>query len=411
MKRFLSFLFIFSLGVGLSIGGFWWWQKLGRQVNSPSSLAIEKQDDNNNFSVSEADGQVATTSLLSLEKEVDVTPDDKYSYGAFCRVNYLPAEDDFFVTFGGANPDLQKQNHNPGFGGAEGGNGYSYKIYSKDFEYTGENGIVHQGGGDAAEVFVNGYLYFLTGASVSDWQIQKIDPVTWAQADSVLIKTDPEHEMLNDMMLAYVNGNLIASSLYDVTGALNGDQKNAGNQGLGTHNRIFDLDMKQKDYFILDDIPHINGSYVVFVDGVYNYVTSTSFFGQLIVMRYNDSWKYLDSKILDPDGQWSQGALYDGASGRFYVAFVDTTVRNGKFNPFLPPNIALGIFDKNWNLLEKINVTGYTQADGKMPGRPSVVMFNNKLYISYDVASASGPDHQEKFDWQCQVKIFDLIGE
>lgn len=83
-----------------------------------------------------------------------VTPDETFAYGAFCRVNYVEATDDFFVSFGGSSPIVPSQYR---AGGAEGGNGYSYKSYTKDFEYTGESGVLSNTGGDAASVMAEGY--------------------------------------------------------------------------------------------------------------------------------------------------------------------------------------------------------------------------------------------------------------
>ncbi len=349
---------------------------------------------------------------VTFEKTVAVTPDDTYSYGAFCRVNSMPDGDGFFVTFGGSNRDVQQSAKASPFGGAEGGNGYSYKIYSDDFEYAGETGVIHSGGGDAASVMAGDYYYFLAGTPPDDWIVKRIDPGTWETVDSAVLDMDRPREILNDMMLAYANGKLIASGLYDEDASADGDQKKTDpTAGFATHNRILDEDLSLTDRFVLDDVPHINGSYVVFANGLYHYVTSTAFFGDLIVMQYDEDWDFVGSKTLDAGAQWSQGAVYDGATGRFYVAYLDLPLtEENRIARGESVNVALGVYDAEWDLVEKINVTGYDAADAKAPGRPSVILDEGKLYVSYDASTAAKPGAEDLLDWQCTVDIFDVSG-
>ncbi|MFA6528573.1 MAG: hypothetical protein WCT46_03460 [Candidatus Gracilibacteria bacterium] len=348
-------------------------------------------------------------SLVSLEKVVSITPDDQYQYGAFCRVNYVSGKDEFLVTFGGANRNVQEQyidyNSDDMPGGAEGGNGYSYKFYSvDDFEYTGETGILNDSGGDAAFVMVDDeYFYSLGGhGGEIEWVINKYDASTLEEVDNVDIDL-AEGEITSDQMLAYANGYLIASSLYDTNLALGGDRSSgsATDDSGATHNHVYDTDLNLIDYFILDDTPHSNGGYVVFQNGVYNYITSTAFFGDLIVMQYDEDWNYLGVKNLGVYGQWAQGALYDEETEYFYVAYNELN----KFgeDSYNPRGISLGIYDKNWNLVETVEVTKEVQEDGTKEGRPSVVLYDGKLYVSYDVSPADTDQ-----DWQCEVSIYDV---
>jgi hypothetical protein len=349
--------------------------------------------------------------VVSYEKRVSVTPDEIYSYGAFCRVNRVPSQETFVVTFGGANAEVQKTAPaNLRFGGAEGGNGYSYKIFDKDFIYTGETGIIHAGGGDAASVMAEGYYYFLAGTPPNDWIIKKIDPASWEVIDSVFVDIETETEVLNDMMIAYVNGYIMASSLYDEDRPDGENQKNSGPTfGKATHNRLFDTDLNFLKRFVLDDVPHINGSYVVYAHDTYHVITSTAFFGDLIVMRYDSDWEFIDSKTLDAGAQWSQGAVYDEVTDRFYVAFLDIPLTpDSKIDFSETINTVLGIYDKDWNLIEKINVSGFEEHDKKMPGRPSVVLEDGKIYVSYDVSTFSASDGIDLQDWQCTVDIFEV---
>lgn len=343
-------------------------------------------------------------------QRVEVTPDETYAYGAFCRVNWVEEEEEFFVTFGGSSTIVPVE---PGgrAGGAEGGNGYSYKLYSEDFTYTGETGVLVSKGGDAASVYAEGYYYFLTGAP-KGWEILKIDPKTWEEVDSVEIEMDLQHEARNDQMLAYANGLLIASSLYDAGNeSTEMDQLNTDpNTGYATHNRIFNTDLEMLDYFILDDVPHINASYVVYAEGVYHYISSDALFGDLIVMQYDEDWNFLGSQIIAEHSNWSQGAVYDPDTERFYVTYVDfgELSEDGKLTPGNAPNTTLGIFDKDWNFVENIEITNFVADDATAAGRPSVVLENGKLYVSYDVETFDPKTHEENKDWQCIVDIYDL---
>lgn len=343
-------------------------------------------------------------------QRVEVTPDETYAYGAFCRVNFLEEEAEFFVSFGGSSNIVPIE---PGSkaGGAEGGNGYSYKIYSEDFEYTGETGVVANAGGDAASVYAEGYYYFLVGAP-EGWEIKKIDPTTWEEVDSVVVEMDTGHEARNDQMLAYANGLLIASSLYDEgNDSTEMDQLNTDpNTGYATHNRIFNTDLEILDYFILDDVPHINASYVVYANETYHYITSNALFGDLIVMQYDEEWNFLGSQTIAEHGNWSQGAVYDPDTERFYVSYIDfgELTEDGKLTPGNAPNTTLGIFDKGWNSVENIAVTSFVADDFTHAGRPSVVLENGKLYVSYDVETFDPKTREENKDWQCTVDIYDL---
>ena len=410
-KIFTIIVLLISIGVG--VGYLLAYQQKDQLSIEPGKIDMLSGDisDSPDDPVLSTDDATPSGSLISFKKLVAITPDDAYSYGAFCRVNKVPSEDKFFVTFGGSNREVQQSNQTfSPFGGAEGGNGYSYKIYDANFDYTGKTGLIHSGGGDAASVMADDYYYFLIGAPPNDWIIKKFDPSSLEIVDSVIIDMTPGSEILNDMMLAYANNNLIASGLYDATGTAGGDQtKSDPTAGMATHNRLFNTDLDFIDRFILNDVPHINGSYVVFANNAYNYITSTAFFGDLIVMRYDTNWKFIDSKTLDENAQWSQGAVFDETTNRFYVAFLDLPLTSdNKIKRGEAINVSLGIYDKSWSLIEKINVTGFEEADKKGPGRPSVVLANEKLYVSYDVSTTPELGQGENQDWQCTVSIYDL---
>lgn len=149
---------------------------------------------------------------------------------------------------------------------------------------------------------------------------------------------------------------------------------------------------------MLDDVPHINGSSLVEVDGVYNLVTSRAFFGDLLVLRYDREWNFLGEKKLADRGQWAQGAVYD--NGRYYVVYIDTSVKGAN-------NVVLGVYDKNWDLVSSTPVTAYSPESLMGAGRPSIMKHGNRLYVSYDVESFSPQRREENKDWQGYIAIYE----
>lgn len=424
MKKIIIISLVLVIFAGLGVAAAFLLQTNQPANQNKSVVSQNNQSSNSGQEVApEKNDETEESSAVTLEKIVEVTPDDKYSYGAFCRVGYIKANDEFLVTFGGANRDVQMEYSDPGSqpGGAEGGNGYSYKYYSADdFEYTGKNGIVINAGGDTASVTVDdAYYYILSGRvpevrTSDDWMITKFDASTMEQVDQVGIKLDLSTEVTSDQMLAYANGYLIASSLYNPGGNANKSTSATtapkedveSEKDNGTHNHLFTTDLDSVNSFHLTDTAHSNGGYVVYVDGIYNYITSTAFHGELIVMQYDDNWKYLGVKELDVSGTWAQGAVYDEDTQRFYVPYVGLEKKEtgGGYGVL---GIELGIYDKDWNNIETIEVSVPPMKDATKEFRPSIIEHNGKLYVSYD-STTLGENGGEEMNWQCLVNIYDL---
>ncbi len=335
-----------------------------------------------------------TTSLDFIKSET-VSPDDNYGFGAFCRVNYVEPTSEFVVTFGGAQPrDVQEEENRAG--GLEGAGGYAYKFYSQDFKYQDKHGVYIQSGGDTAVVMANGSLYHLTGGGSNGWKLYEYDPTTFEETKVVEIDVDLERGELNDQMISYVNGHFVASSIH---------QANPGGEqgptiGEYTHHTILNNDLEILEQFIINDKPHSNGTSMVYVDDTYYFVTSTAFWGDLMVMMYDSEWNYLGEKMLAENAQWPQGTVYDEKRKQFYVAYIDLggpPEEKGKAS-----NIKLGIFDDDWETINTISITSLIPEDGMEAGRPSVFMKDDYLYISYDIST------HNNFDWQCIVDIYEF---
>lgn len=363
-------------------------------------ILTSKQSENRVLLIDESSSAPATTSLEFIESET-VSPDNNYGFGAFCRVNYVELIDEFIVTFGGVQPKEVQEEENRA-GGLEGAGGYAYKFYNKDFEYQGDHGVYITSGGDTAVVMANGNLYHLTGGGGNGWKLYEYDASTLEELSVVEVDVDLERGELNDQMLSYINNHFVASSLYQA----DPDAEHGPTIGEHTHHTILNDDLEILEQFVLDDEPHSNGSSMVYVDGIYHFLTSTAFWGDLMVMMYDDDWNYLGNKILAENAQWPQGTVYDEENKQFYVAYID--LGGPLEEKSRTANIKLGVFDDNWGNIEIIDITTYETNDRVEVGRPSVFMKNNELYVSYDLSTQDEITNASNFDWQCIVDIYKL---
>ncbi len=335
-----------------------------------------------------------------------VQVNDGYATAAFVRAFYVESKDRIVVTFGTGDYTKVKMGQ-PG-GCAEAHMGYVYREFTTDMKDTGKTGYFVDfpqscAAGDSASVMIGDNYYFLGGAMGGPgiWRLRRFD-ANWRETGSVDIKLDQQTEAMNDQMLAYAGGQLIASSLYVEGGIGTGpldQRKTDPTKGEATFQKLVTKDLKLAGERVLDDVPHINGSSLVEVDGVYNLVTSRAFFGELLVLRYDREWNFLGEKKLADWGQWAQGAVYD--NGRFYVAYIDTSVKGAS-------NVVLGEYDKNWDLVSSTPVTNFEPESHKGAGRPSVMKHGNRLYVSYDVESFTPRERAENKDWQGYVAIFEI---
>ena len=352
--------------------------------------------------LSEEEEMNTTSEFLTHIETVVVSPDDTYNYGAFCRVNYIEASDNFVVTFGGAQPSDEEEDEEDRAGGFEGAGGYAYKIYTTDFEYTDEHGIYIYGGGDAAVTMVDDVFYHLTGGGGGSWRLATFDTDTWEQLDEITIELEDDYEENSDQTIAFVNDQFIASSLY----LADPEQEADPSRGEATHYTVLDQDLVELDHFILDDEPHGNGTSMLFIDNTYYILTSTAYWGDLIVMMYDEDWEYLGYKTLDEEAQWPQGSVYDEENERFYVSYISVEGRMSQTGT--ANNIKLGIFDKDWEPIEIIYVTAYTSEDLSDGGWRSIFMHEDKIYVSYDIGSYDTDTGEFNYDWQCWVDIYEL---
>jgi hypothetical protein len=338
-------------------------------------------------------------SLFKFIQTVQVTPDENYLTGAFARINYLPATDRFVVTFGGR---LAQPEHS---GCTD--KGFAYKEYTMDIQETGESGTFSCDGADAGSVMVGNNYYFAAMTTVGEqvgWHLLKIDVANWKTLIDTCFYVDYPREGEADPMVAYVNGQLDISSGYTAAGKMPDPIKPSGIYG--THHQLFSADIQFLGKKIIVDPPHVHGSYMVYVEGIYYLVTADAYAGNVIVIKYDRDWNYLGSKTLIEQAHFATGLVYDGQ--RFYLAYTDTSQRTGPgfFPVYL--NIRLAAFDRNWNMIDDVAVTSFSRSDNLQPGRPWVILHNNRLYVSYDVDTIDPTTRQEQLRWQAYVSIYEL---
>jgi hypothetical protein len=290
----------------------------------------------------------------------------------FVRVNYVPATDRILVTFGTRHlPQTPAGCQTPS------GIGYVYMEYDLNMNETGKSGIISCEFPDFGAAMVGNYFYLVNMHGGFAWHIAKYDATNWDTLASFEFPLDDPIESSGDPMLAYVNGQIDICSAYLPDGVP---------PGTGSHHQFFTPDLQFVEEKILTDVEQgagsAGGAYMVFVDNVYHFVTSSRFDGDVIVLRYDQNWNFLGSKTLVSQAHFPTGVVSDG--GRFFVAYLDTSQRTTP--GFLPVylNVHLAAFDKQWNLIDDIAVTNYPQGDIKhQVGRPWVSLHGNRLYVCF----------------------------
>ncbi len=80
-------------------------------------------------------------------------------------------------------------------------------------------------------------------------------------------------------------------------------------------------------------------------------------------MQYDTNWNYLGTKTLEKKSSAPEGMAFDGT--RFYVSYLDVPCEKYP----CADNVRLAAFDANWNLVDDIAVTSYTEQDHIIPNR------------------------------------------
>jgi alpha-N-arabinofuranosidase len=339
------------------------------------------------------------SSLFRFINTFQVTPDDYHVNAGFVRVNYIQSTGNLAVTFGG----YPTQAGTALYGCQQTGD--YYKEYTLDMVEMGKRGaLLCDRHGDLGSLLI-GDDFYLAGmdqdpvSGYAGWKIIKYDAATWEVVTELFHPLyrigEQEYKRNGDPMLAYVNGQLDISAGYNENGAP---------PPTASHHQFFTTALEFLSEKILTDTPHIDGASMIYLDGTYYFVTADAFDGDVVVMQYDQNWNYLGVKTLIEQAHFSTGLAYDGK--RFYLAYLDTSQRTTP--GFLPVylNVHLAVFDRQWNLVEDLAVTSYVPDDHQQPGRPSVLLHGNRVYVSYDVGDETAPD--PLLTMQGYVSVYEL---
>ncbi len=128
----------------------------------------------------------------------------------------------------------------------------------------------------------------------------------------------------------------------------------------------------------------------------------------MILLRYSKDWNYIGMKTLKTKASAPEGAAFDGK--RYYVSYIDNSL-SGTESLGLRDNVRLAAFDLSWNLIDDIAVTSFVPDDHKSPARPSLTLWNNRIYVCYDETENVTPGQAvENADIQAYVKVYELSG-
>jgi hypothetical protein len=333
-------------------------------------------------------------------KTIEPLPDNYYTNGNFCDFYYFPQKDKFYLSFATGQYTGKETYKHPG---------YAYKEFDLNLIETGKTGFFHENinqgiiGGDGATVFADGYLYLLKGGGPEGWILEKFDQ-DFNLIKQTTVNLDRTQELGNDQMLAFVNDMLDASSLYAINIPENNEESLTDNLSVGgpevgeaTHHHFYTPDLEFIERKVLQDSPHVNGSSMVYHNGIYNLITSTAWFGDLIVMQYDQNWNYIGNKELAKNGRWSMGTVY--VDKVFYVVYASQNRQAGT-------NIILAAFDEQWNPLGKIIATDSEKDPTSLADRPAVMHHDGLLYVSYDFEPQIAQGQKKTDWWRCKISVY-----
>lgn len=337
--------------------------------------------------------------LFRLLRTVQVTPDGNFLGGGFVRIEYLSSTGRFLVTF---NATLDQDE------GDCSGAGRAWEEYDADLRKIGRGGVLScDGGVDVGSLLIGDHYYLASmhreGESIG-WKLVEFDARSWASLASHFLVLDYPREVDDDPMVAYVNGEIDVSGQYNASGTPP-DLAVGG----ATFHYFFSPELDALGSRHLTDTPHVGGSSMIFADGIYHFVTANAFLGDLVVMQYDQDWKYLGSKLLKREAHWSTGLVSDG--DRFYLAYMDTSQRAGPSSLPVYLNVRLAAFDRSWNLVQDVAVSEFTPASLRQPGRPWVLLRGGRLYVSYDLDTIDPDTHEENHAGQAVVSVYQLAAD
>jgi hypothetical protein len=309
-------------------------------------------------------------------KTVQVTPDEVFGGGGGF-IHYVPATDRLVAVVSVKVPEPVKLDT----GMTCEADAVAYKEYTTDLQPTGNYGYLSCVLGDNSTRMIGNDLYHVKGGSEGGkpgLYLEKFDAVTWKRSAVVFIPLERPHEMDDGPMIALINGQI------DVTGPYYVGETPGAARERGTHHHFFTTNLEPLGKKILAQpqypwhcppvtmIQEPNGDILMFASDDYP--------GNLIVLRFDKDWNFIDQRTLRDNAFFPTGSVSDG--GRYYVAYTDT--RKSK-PPMLVRNVGLAAFDADWNLLQDVLLTDFDNTNSPQidADNPWVMLHGNRLYVSY----------------------------
>ncbi|MBI3136273.1 MAG: T9SS type A sorting domain-containing protein [Bacteroidetes bacterium] len=334
---------------------------------------------------------------LTLLSKDSLTPNATDTIGAFSRIFYHETRDKFYLVYAARLYDQ------PTPAGVL--TNFTWLELDNALNETGNVGVLpgQTGAGDFAMLMVDTNYFHLTVGGTGDYLLSKYDD-NFDLIDQVTIPLDACESNI-DQLMNYTNGKLIIGAMYD-SGVC--PPINPPSLSLMPYTDIYqyDLDLTEVAAPVLLNTPSkiTWGSSMIYNAGYYYEVTMNNFNDRdLYAFKYDAGFNYVSSTLLDPDGQWSQGVLFDGTY--YYVAFHTGDHNHG--------NVRIKIFDTSWSLISTTVVTNYTVpvtagVHSYNANRPFLLKRADKLYISYDVESYDYPANNK--DWQAHLDVYQING-
>lgn len=341
-------------------------------------------------------------SLFKLVKEVQVAPGGNQTNASFARIGYVPGRDALIVTF---DTMLTRPEGNCTT------KGYAWTEYTLDMTATGRQGLINCYGGamDTGVLFEGNDFYFAyqapdpTTPGSQGWLLARYNAVTWTTSKSFFFQL-AQTEDPGDPMFAVVNGLIDISSKVE---NVNRSDPNCSFGNCWTHHQFFTMDLQFVEERVLKDTMHNNlTSMLQTADGVVHFVAGAALIGDIYAMRYDRNWNYLGEKTILTNSAAPEGIAFDGS--RFYVSYVSMNQlpQGGRFD-----NVRLAAFDSDWKLLDDVAVTNYSASDLKNTARPSLTLYNGRIYVCWDEnENTSDPanSNPETAVSQVHVKVYEL---
>ena len=320
--------------------------------------------------------------IFNFNRTVQVTPDTNFLTGALGYIHYLPSRDCFIVML---SSELEHS-----IGGFE-GKCTAFKEYTTDMQETGHFGVIGVSPGDMTTRMVDSTLFMVSMATREDtigWELSKYDAITWMLMKKIFVPLLFPVEQDGGPTIALLGNKLDITGEYLIDSLLDDTR--------ASHHHFFTKNLMPLGTKYITDTSHTPEVSIVDMDSVYYMLASTTFFGDLFMMQYDTLWKFLGAKNLGVPGRFPTGVAYD--DHRFYIDYLAV--------PY--PNIRLAAYDYDWNLLEDIAVTNYSESDNLKPDSPYLLMHDDRLFVSYVIDSLDPVTHIEKRKWQAYVSIYDV---